>query len=145
MIAAVGLIATISACVGGIRAVIWTDVLQAAMLFGGVFVIIGYVAWDEGTRGRDVVVDDCFASRQGTAAAVGVGRHYGADDGALGSHEHHLFGTSAPIAAIKSLCSAISRPTVCQQRRKSFIVNIVSAATIGTLLSVSGLACDTII
>ena len=48
VIASVGIAATIFACVGGIDAVIWNDVLQFFMLFGGTGVTIGYVWWVTG-------------------------------------------------------------------------------------------------
>jgi len=34
---------------GGIKAVVWTDVIQAALLLGGGLFIIGYVAWSTGS------------------------------------------------------------------------------------------------
>ncbi|HVC96583.1 MAG TPA: sodium/solute symporter [Pirellulales bacterium] len=49
LIVFVGLSATLYTCVGGIRAAIWNDVLQFVMLFGGLFVTVGYVAWATGT------------------------------------------------------------------------------------------------
>ena len=48
VIGAVGIAATIFACMGGIDAVIWNDVLQFFMLFGGTGVTIGYVWWATG-------------------------------------------------------------------------------------------------
>ncbi|MBL9093327.1 MAG: sodium/solute symporter [Planctomycetaceae bacterium] len=38
-----GIASTIYACFGGLKAVVWTDVVQAVMLFGGAFAVIGYV------------------------------------------------------------------------------------------------------
>src|SRR5262249_31175982 len=43
VIVAVGIAATVFACLGGIDAVIWNDVLQFFMLFGGTGVTIAYV------------------------------------------------------------------------------------------------------
>src|SRR5688500_4375552 len=45
MIALVGIAATLYTCLGGIRAVIWTDVLQSLMLFGGAAITLLYVMW----------------------------------------------------------------------------------------------------
>src|SRR5262249_4224175 len=49
VIGVVGISAAIYTCVGGIRAVIWNGVLQAIMLFGGVALILIYVAWSTKT------------------------------------------------------------------------------------------------
>ena len=45
IISSVGVIATLYTMMGGIRAVVWTDVIQAALLLGGGLFVIGYVAW----------------------------------------------------------------------------------------------------
>lgn len=45
VIATVGVVATLYTFLGGLRAVIWTDVIQVALLTGGAVVAIGYVAW----------------------------------------------------------------------------------------------------
>ncbi len=44
VIATVGTVSTLYTMLGGLRAVIWTDVIQVAMLVGGGFFAIGYVA-----------------------------------------------------------------------------------------------------
>jgi solute:Na+ symporter, SSS family len=49
VIAAVGVVATIYTTLGGLRAVIWTDVVQVALLVGGGLFAIGYVAYATGT------------------------------------------------------------------------------------------------
>lgn len=49
VIAAVGIVATIYTMLGGLRAVIWTDVVQVALLIGGGLFTIGYVAFTTGT------------------------------------------------------------------------------------------------
>ncbi|MGC3969541.1 MAG: sodium/solute symporter [Pirellulales bacterium] len=43
VVVAIGIASTIYACFGGLSAVVWTDVVQAVMLFGGAFAVIGYV------------------------------------------------------------------------------------------------------
>ncbi|MGE3775774.1 MAG: hypothetical protein AB7F89_01210, partial [Pirellulaceae bacterium] len=139
VIVSVGLAATIYGSVGGIRAVIWTDVLQAVMLFGGVALIIGYVMLVERT-------------------GVGTWWH------TLTTHAEH------PPQVVWFTSDIAERSTVawgfisilfwnacthcCDQvalqryfatkslsaARRSFIVNVVSAASIGMLLALSGLA-----
>ena len=48
VILVLGLAATLYACFGGLKAVVWTDVLQALMLFGGALAIVLYVWIDSG-------------------------------------------------------------------------------------------------
>lgn len=48
-IALIGVIAALYTAVGGIQAMIWTDVLQCLLLLAGVLMAIGYVAWADGT------------------------------------------------------------------------------------------------
>jgi SSS family solute:Na+ symporter len=49
IIAAIGLVATSYTMIGGLRAVIWTDVVQVALLIAGGLFTIGYVAFTTGT------------------------------------------------------------------------------------------------
>ena len=53
IIAAIGAVATIYTMMGGIRAVVWTDVIQVALLLGGGLFVIGYVAWATGSGPAD--------------------------------------------------------------------------------------------
>ena len=49
IILSIGLFSVIYTTLGGIRAVIWTDVIQFFILIGGALFTIGYVAFDTGT------------------------------------------------------------------------------------------------
>ena len=49
VIVSVGLVATVYTILGGLRAVIWTDVVQVALLIGGGLFAIGYVGVTTGT------------------------------------------------------------------------------------------------
>ncbi len=42
----VGIVSTVYTYFGGMDAVIWTDVMQFIVLFGGIFLVIGVVAWE---------------------------------------------------------------------------------------------------
>jgi solute:Na+ symporter, SSS family len=139
IIAAVGAAATIYACVGGMRAVIWTDVLQAFMLFGGVLVIILYVMGSErtgvGTWWQAVV------SRSATPPQVKWFSWDIAERTTILASAFNLF--------FWNVCTHCSDQVALQRyfttdsiraARGSFVVNIVSAATIGLLLSIAGLA-----
>ncbi len=53
IIATIGTVATLYTMMGGIRAVVWTDVVQVALLLGGGLFVIGYVAWTTGSGPAD--------------------------------------------------------------------------------------------
>jgi SSS family solute:Na+ symporter len=127
------------ASVGGIKAVIWTDVLQAVMLFGGVGVIIAYTMWSEGTGPaawwRTISAD------AGSPQLLWVGN----------------FDVAERTTVLWALCSIVawhSCTHCCDQvalqryftttsataARRSFVVSLVSSMVIGALLAVSGLA-----
>ncbi len=139
VILVLGFTATIYAGFGGLKAVVWTDVLQALMLFGGAATIVVYV-W--------------YYTGQGPSAWWAVaGRH---------SAEH----TSPPffsfdptvrmtvVTALLSgfmwqICTHCSDQVVLQRyastpslaaARNSYLTNIAAAISITTLLGVSGLA-----
>ncbi|HND52881.1 MAG TPA: sodium/solute symporter [Pirellulaceae bacterium] len=139
LIAVVGIAATIYTCLGGMRAVIWTDVVQAVMLFGGVFLIIGYVAWVSGTG------PVTWWQRASEASP----RHM----------TPILFSTDISVRTTVvnsimsilfwNLCTHVCDQVVLQRyfttsslkaARNSFLVNIVTNISIGLLLSLSGLA-----
>jgi len=139
IIAAVGLAATLYACVGGFKALVWTDVLQAVMLFGGVGLVIGYVAWDDRSgvvtwwNGVSAASEEasklvwCATDLAGGATVVWTLCHVLA--------WHCCTHCSDQVAlqryfAVSSLGAA----------RRTFLVNIVGSVAIGLLLGVSGLA-----
>jgi SSS family solute:Na+ symporter len=139
VIATVGVLATIYACVGGIRAVIWTDVLQAVMLFGGVLAIIGYVAWHEGTG-----VSTWWSTIVAEQAAAPKVVWFSWDIAERTTVVWTMFSIFA--WNVCTHCSdqvALQRyftTTSLRAARNSFIVNVVSAVSIVFLLALSGLA-----
>ena len=46
-------VATLYTMMGGIRAVVWTDVIQVTLLLGGGLFVIGYVVWSTGSGPAD--------------------------------------------------------------------------------------------
>lgn len=139
VIAIVGLLATVYACLGGIRAVIWTDVLQAVMLFGGVAAIIGYVAWSEGT-GVGTWWNTIVAHRDNPPKLLWVTTD-------ISERTTVLWAVLAIFAwnTCTHCCDQVAlqryfTTTSLSAARKSFIVSICSSASIGLLLAISGLA-----
>ncbi len=139
VIAVVGAAATVYACIGGMRAVIWTDVLQAVMLFGGVLVIIFYVMGAERTG-----VGTWWQTIASRSAAPPKITWFSWDI----VERTTIFGAAFQLFAW-NVCTHCSDQVALQRyfttssiraARSSFVVNIVSAASIGLLLSFAGLA-----
>lgn len=140
MIAGVGCLAAIYNAVGGIQAMIWTDVLQCLLLLAGVLMGIGYV----------VVVDGTGPADWWATAAVNAGPHH---------TNPPLFSWDVTIrvtvvtAVINNffwtICTHGSDQVVLQRyfstaslkaARKSYIINLIVDLSMGVLLALCGLA-----
>jgi SSS family solute:Na+ symporter len=139
MIAVLGVIATVYAFFGGMRAVVWTDVLQAVMLFGGAAVIIVYVMVVTGD-GVAVWIDAVKSHSEGHAAP----RYFSANP----TVRLTVF-TVVVNGFFWSICTQGSDQVVLQRyftttsvraARNSFLVMIGSQLAIGVLLTLAGLA-----
>lgn len=139
MMVALGVTATVYAFFGGMRAVVWTDVLQAIMLFGGALVIIVYVMATTG---------------DGIATWIDAVRDHSR------SHAEPRYFSLNPTVRLTvvtvvingffwSICTHGSDQVVLQRyftttsvraARNSFLVMIVSQLGIGLLLTLAGLA-----
>ena len=69
-IAGVGVFAAIYMTIGGIQAMIWTDVLQCLLLLAGVLMPIGYVAAQRPHRADRLVADRGHACSRTYVAAI---------------------------------------------------------------------------
>lgn len=139
LIAVTGVAATAYTCLGGMRAVIWTDVLQSFMLFGGVFVIIIYVIAVTGTGPGTWWVRASQASAEHTRPVI-----FSTDI----TVRNTVVWTLLSIF-FWNICTHCSDQVVLQRyfttkshaaARNSFITNVISMVAIGLLLSLSGLA-----
>lgn len=140
VIVAVGVAATIYACVGGIKAVIWTDVLQAVMLFGGVGVIIGYTMLSEGNGPTA-----WWTAIQADGGGTGKLQWFAGFD--IAERTTVLWACLSVItwSSCTHCCDQVAlqryfSTTSATAARRSFVVSLVSSAVIGLLLAVSGLA-----
>ncbi len=139
VIAVVGVAATIYTCLGGMRAVIWTDVLQAFMLFGGVFLIIFYVIWATGTgpvewwakarEASDTHVSPIWFSFDPTVRVTLVTAMLQLFFWTICTH-------SADQVVLQRYFTTASLPAA----RWTYITNTLSSVAIAILLSLSGLA-----
>ncbi len=135
----IGAVATVYAFFGGIRAVIWTDVLQAFMLFGGVIVIIVFVMLDHGTFVGTWWQE--IAERNPQRVEV---KFFSWDI----SERTTILGAMLSIF-FWNVCTHCSDQVALQRyfttnslksARLSFLVNVICAASIGLLLAFAGLA-----
>ncbi|RPI76645.1 MAG: hypothetical protein EHM42_14620, partial [Planctomycetaceae bacterium] len=139
VIVVLGLAATVYAFFGGFEAVIWTDVLQAIMLFGGAFAIVIFVWWSTG---------------QGpggwwqTASTIDQ-THTRPPWFSLDPRVRMTIGTVAVNGFFWQICTHASDQVVLQRYSStpsvkaalnSYFVNMVAALSIGILLGLSGLA-----
>ncbi|MCY2962390.1 MAG: sodium/solute symporter [Planctomycetota bacterium] len=139
VIVILGLAATLYAFYGGFEAVIWTDVLQAIMLFGGAFVIVAFIWWTtgEGPLG--------WWETAGTVAKD----HTRPPLFSLDPRVRMTIGTVMINAFFWQICTHASDQVVLQRYSstptvkaalQSYVVNMASALAIGILLGLSGLA-----
>jgi SSS family solute:Na+ symporter len=139
IIAAVGLAATLYACVGGFKALVWTDVLQAVMLFGGVALVIGYVAWED----RSGVVtwwQGVRAASESSSKLIWFTTDLAERTTVVWTLCHvmawHCCTHCSDQVALQRYFAVASLPAA----RRTFLVNIVGSVAIGVLLGISGLA-----
>jgi SSS family solute:Na+ symporter len=139
VILVLGISATLYTCLGGLAAVVWTDVLQALMLFGGAAAIVVYVWYDTG---------------DGPLAWWQEAGKYSA------AHARPVVFSADPTVRMTlitaliagffwQICTHCSDQVVLQRyastpslaaARNSYITNVVSVLAITSLLLVSGLA-----
>jgi SSS family solute:Na+ symporter len=139
VIVAVGLASTVYACAGGMRAVIWTDVLQSFMLFGGAGLIVGYVIWTTGAG----------PSQWWDRASQFSSGHTSPPWFSFDPTVRMTVFTSILMTFTWNICTHGSDQVVLQRyfatdslasASKSYIVSVVSQIGIGFLLALSGLA-----
>ena len=139
VIGVTGLVATIYTCIGGMRALIWTDVLQSVMLFGGVFVIIFYVGFSTGTG------PSTWWERASQASPEHTNPIFFSTDVTI---RNTIVWTMLSVF-FWNVCTHCSDQVVLQRyfttnshtaARNSFVTNLISMVAILLLLSLSGLA-----
>lgn len=140
VIVLLGVAATVFACVGGIKAVIWTDVLQAAMLFGGVGAIIGFTMWSEGTGPAAwwaaIRAEGDGAAQLRWVSGFDVTERTTVLWAFAGLLAWHCCTHCCDQVALQRYFSTTSATAA----RRSFVVNLVGSVAMGLLLAVSGLA-----
>ncbi|MBL9085385.1 MAG: hypothetical protein JNK76_26510 [Planctomycetales bacterium] len=136
---AMGIASTIYACFGGLKAVVWTDVVQAIMLFGGVFVVIGYIMF---------TTDTGLSTWWSTAAELGRG-HTSPDLFSINPFVRFTIVTVIIDRLFWNICTHGADQVVLQRyfatpsvatALRSFVVTLISQIGMALLLTTSGLA-----
>lgn len=138
-IAVLGIAATLYTFFGGLEGVVWTDVIQALMLFGGAAAIVLYVWMDTGAGPAvwwQVAGEHSAAHRQ-------------AEWFSFDPTKRITLGTALLSGFFWQICTHCSDQVVLQRyastpslraAQKSYITNVLALLSITSLLGVSGLA-----
>jgi SSS family solute:Na+ symporter len=139
VILVLGLAATLYTCLGGLEGVVWTDVLQAVMLFGGAAAIVIYVWLHTG--------ESPLAWWQ--AAGSYSAAHAKLEWFSFDPMKRMTLGTALIAGFFWQICTHCSDQVVLQRyastpslaaATKSYLANLVAVLAITSLLMVSGLA-----
>jgi SSS family solute:Na+ symporter len=139
VILVLGVTATLYTCFGGLKAVVWTDVIQALMLFGGAATIVVYVWF---TTGHGPAVWWIEAERHSAG-------HTSPPLFSLDPTVRMTLGTALLNGFFWQCCTHCSDQVVLQRyastpslsaARRSYFTNIAAAFSISALLGLSGLA-----
>lgn len=139
VLAAVGLFSTISTCLGGIRAVIWNDVLQFVMLFGGAIITLLYVVWATGSgpvQWWNAVSEHSARHTSPPLFSWDITVRMTVITAML----HSFFWTICTHGSDQVVLQRYFSTTSLKSARKSYIINEVSNVLMGLLLALSGLA-----
>src|SRR5947207_1071885 len=138
-IAVLGVVATFYTYFGGLEGVVWTDVVQSLMLFGGAGAIVLYVWLDTGSG----------PATWWQAAAEQSAAHRHIEWFSFDPTKRITLGTALVSGFVWQVCTHCSDQVVLQRyastpslaaARGSYLTNLVALLSITSLLAVSGLA-----
>jgi SSS family solute:Na+ symporter len=146
----IGLTAAVYTAIGGIQAMIWTDVLQCLLLLAGVLMAIFYVVWVDGTGPvdwyhsaaaiREAVVDP----KTGKRLAENVSPWYSLDLTArmtvLTVMLNNFFWTTCTHGSDQVVLQRYFSTSSLKTARKSYFVNLGVDLSMAFLLAMTGLA-----
>lgn len=141
VIALMGIAATVYSCVGGLSAVVWTDVLQAVMLLGGAAVIVVYVWATTGAGPSDWwSVVSASKEYQAHTSPPTLSLDPTVTRSILWVVINGFFWQICTHASDQVVLQRYFSTTSLASARNSFIVNILSSLVIGVLLGLAGFA-----
>lgn len=137
MILGIGLFSILYTTLGGLRAVVWTDVVQFFVLLGGAFFTIGTVAWTTGTGPGDwIAFSSDYKHEQVEWFDWDVGNRSTIFSIAIGLFFWHACTHGANQVALQRYFSVRNVTAA----RRSFLVNALSSVGLGMLLAVVGVS-----
>ncbi len=135
----VGIIAAIYTAVGGIQAMIWTDVLQCLLLLAGVLLAIGYVAAVDGTGPIDWWKTASHTSGRNNLPPV-FSWDITVRTTIVFAMINHFFWNICTHGSDQVVLQRYFSVSSLKNARKSYFVNFLVDLTMASLLSLCGLA-----
>lgn len=139
LIALVGIFATVYTAVGGMRAVVWTDVMQFFVLFSGTLVTLGYVIYATGTgpvtwfqQASEVTAHHTSPPLFSLDLTVRVT--------VFGAVLHSFFWTICTHGSDQVVLQRYFSTSSAKAARRSYVLNAVADVSVGLLLALCGLA-----
>lgn len=135
----IGLVAAVYTSVGGIQALIWTDVLQCVLLLTGVLMAIFYVAWNDGTGPVDwwrTANEHGLKHTSPTLFSWDVTVRVTVATALLNNFFWHICTHGSDQVVLQRYFSTASLGAA----RRSYIINMVVDVSMSLLLALAGLA-----
>jgi SSS family transporter len=135
----IGLVAAVYTSVGGIQALIWTDVLQCVLLLTGVLMAIFYVAWNDGTGPVDwwrTANEHGLKHTNPTLFSWDVTVRVTVATALLNNFFWHICTHGSDQVVLQRYFSTASLGAA----RRSYIINMVVDVSMSLLLAMAGLA-----
>jgi solute:Na+ symporter, SSS family len=137
MILGIGLFSILYTTLGGLRAVVWTDVVQFFVLLGGAVFTVGTVAWTTGTGPGDwIAFSSQYKHEQVEWFDWNVANRSTVFSIAIGMVFWHACTHGANQVALQRYFSVRDEASA----RRSFLVNAISSIGLGMLLAVVGVS-----
>ncbi|MFT4556184.1 MAG: SSS family solute:Na+ symporter, partial [Planctomycetaceae bacterium] len=137
MIVGIGLFSILYTTLGGLRAVVWTDVVQFFVLLGGAIFTIGTVAWTTGTGPSDwIAFSSQYKHEQVEWFDWDVGNRSTIFSIAIGM----VFWTACTHGANQVALQRYFSVRDEAAARRSFLVNAMASVGLGILLAVVGVS-----
>ncbi|MDA1165262.1 MAG: sodium/solute symporter, partial [Planctomycetota bacterium] len=137
MIVGIGLFSILYTTLGGLRAVVWTDVVQFFVLLGGAVFTVGTVAWTTGTGPGDwIAFSRQYKHEQVEWFDWNVANRSTVFSIAIGMVFWHACTHGANQVALQRYFSVRDVSSA----RRSFLVNALSSVGLGMLLAVVGVS-----
>ncbi|NQV27239.1 MAG: sodium/solute symporter, partial [Rhodopirellula sp.] len=137
MIVGIGLFSILYTTLGGLRAVVWTDVVQFFVLLGGAVFTVGTVAWTTGTGPGDwITFSSQYKHEQVEWFDWNVANRSTVFSIAIGMVFWHACTHGANQVALQRYFSVRDEASA----RRSFLVNAICSIGLGMLLAVVGVS-----